>query len=138
MLVSWNFDWSIRNILGLIFYPLSLATGIAPHDAAKVAGVIGERSLLTEIVAYKDLAVLLKEGLISRRTAVITTYALCGFAHVASLAIFVGGIGALVPSRLGDLSRAGIRALIAATLACLMTAAVVGIFITDQSILFAR
>lgn len=72
----------------------------------------------------------------SPRALVITTYALTGFAHVASLAIFVGGISALVPERIKDLSTLGFRALVAATLACLMTAAVAGMFFTEGSILF--
>jgi len=68
-------------------------------------------------------------------SAVIASYALCGFAHFASLAIFVGGTGALVPERIKDLSRLGLRALWAATLACLQTAAVAGVFVTQKSIL---
>jgi len=66
---------------------------------------------------------------------VITTYALTGFAHIASLAIFVGGISALVPERLKDLSQLGFRALLGATLANLMTACIAGFFYTDSSIL---
>jgi CNT family concentrative nucleoside transporter len=69
---------------------------------------------------------------------VLAAYALCGFAHVASLAIFVGGTAALVPERTKDLSSIGFRALIAATLACLMTAAVAGAFFTEGSILLGR
>jgi CNT family concentrative nucleoside transporter len=69
---------------------------------------------------------------------VIASYALCGFAHVASLAIFVGGTAALVPHRTKDLSGVGPRALAAATLACLMTAAVAGTFYTGSSMLFGK
>jgi CNT family concentrative nucleoside transporter len=72
------------------------------------------------------------------RSALIASYAICGFAHVASLAIFVGGVGALAPSRYRDLSRLGFRALVAATLVGLMTAAVAGTFFTGSSLLMGR
>jgi CNT family concentrative nucleoside transporter len=102
----------------------------------EVAKLIGERVVATEVKSYQDLAVLLSEGALKHpRSAFLATYALCGFAHVASLAIFVGGIAALVPERTKDLSGVGFRALLAATLACLMTAAVAGTFYTQGSIL---
>jgi CNT family concentrative nucleoside transporter len=91
----------------------------------------------TEVVSYQHLSELIAEGrLVHPRSAIIASYALCGFAHVASLAIFVGGVGALAPQRLKDLSRLGFRALLAATLACLMTGAVAGVFFREGSILF--
>jgi len=93
----------------------------------------------TEVVSYQKLSQLIVEGkLVHPRSAIIASYALCGFAHIASLAIFVGGISALAPKRLKDISRLGFRALLAATLACLMTGAVAGIFFTKGSILFGR
>jgi CNT family concentrative nucleoside transporter len=81
---------------------------------------------------------LANKTLVHPRSALIASYALCGFAHVASLAIFVGGIGALVPSRYKDLSRLGFRALLAATLACLMIGAVAGTFFTGSSIMLGK
>jgi len=103
----------------------------------QVAKLIGERVVATEIASYQHLAQMLEAGTFSHpRSAIIASYALCGFAHIASLAIFVGGIGALVPERLKDLSRLGFRALLAATLACLMTGAIAGTFVTTGSILF--
>jgi concentrative nucleoside transporter, CNT family len=129
-------DWSLRGLLTWVFYPFTLIIGIPLRDAQVVARLIGERSILTEVTAYKDLAVMLRQGAISDpRSTVICTYALCGFAHVASLAVFVGGISALAPSRRGDLARLGPRALLAATLACLMTAAVAGTFYTHRMLL---
>ena len=95
--------------------------------------------MLTEVKSYQDLAALLSAGALKDpRSAVIAAYALCGFAHVASLAIFVGGTAALVPNRTKDLSEVGFRALIAATLACLMTAAVAGTFFTGGSVLLGK
>jgi concentrative nucleoside transporter, CNT family len=139
MFTGLHIDWSLKGLLGYIFYPLTLVIGVPPSDAFEIAKLIGERAVLTEVRSYQDLAVLLSKGtLTSPRSAVLAAYALCGFAHVASLAIFVGGTAALVPERTTDLSSVGFRALIAATLACLMTAAVAGTFFTEGSILLGR
>ncbi len=133
---GWGFEWSLGSILGYISYPFTLLLGVPPADALEIARLIGERTVVTEVVSYQHLSQLMAEGtLVHPRSAIIASYALCGFAHIASLAIFVGGIGALVPERLKDLSRLGFRALLAATLACLMTGAVAGAFFTSGSIL---
>lgn len=132
-------DWSLKGLLGYLFYPLTLAIGVPFSDAFEIAKLIGERAVLTEVKSYQDLAVLLSAGALRHpRSAVLAAYALCGFAHVASLAIFVGGTAALVPKRTKDISDVGFRALIAATLACLMTAAVAGTFFTEGSILLGK
>jgi len=136
---GWSMDWSFKSLLGYIAYPFTLALGIPPADAFEIAKIIGERTVATEVASYKDLSQLLAQGTLQHpRSAIIASYALCGFAHVASLAIFVGGIGALAPQRMKDLSRLGFRALLAATLACLMTGAVAGVFYTSSSILLNR
>ncbi|MGB9765278.1 MAG: NupC/NupG family nucleoside CNT transporter [Candidatus Saccharicenans sp.] len=138
-LLGWNFDWKIANILGYVFYPFSLAMGITPHDAFLVAKLLGERVVATELVSYQHLAELIKAGAFADpRSPVITSYALCGFAHVASLAIFIGGTGALAPSRLKDLSRLGFKALLAATLACLITGAIAGVFASGSTVLLGH
>ena len=135
--LGWGIDWSLKGLLGYIFYPLTLVLGVPLTDAASVARIIGERAIVTELTAYQDLATALADGVISSgRSAVICAYALCGFAHVASLAIFIGGISAVAPATTNTLSRVGFRALIAATLACLMTACIAGTFYTEGSILF--
>ncbi len=132
-------DLSLKTILGYIFYPFTLVLGVNPADAPTISRIIGERIIVTEVVSYKDLATALEQGLLSdKHSAVIATYALCGFAHFASMAIFVGGISALVRQRTKDLAAVALRALIAATLACLMTACVAGTFATEQSILVVR
>lgn len=139
---SWfglSMNWSFKTLLGYIAYPFTLVLGIPPADAFEIAKIIGERTVATEVASYKDLSQLLTQGALQHpRSAIIASYALCGFAHVASLAIFVGGIGALAPQRMKDLSRLGLRALLAATLACLMTGAVAGVFYTSSSILLNR
>lgn len=134
---GWRIDWSLKGLLGYLFYPFTLMLGVPASDAWTISKIIGERTVATEVAGYKDLASVLASDLLHHpRSAVITTYALCGFAHVASLAIFVGGVSALAPSRAGDLAKVGIRALVAATLACLLTACVAGVLLpADKSIL---
>ncbi len=132
-------DWSLKGILGYLFYPFALIIGVPAPDAFEISKLIGERAVLTEVKAYQDLAALLSANALKNpRSAVLAAYALCGFAHIASLAIFVGGTAALVPHRTKDLSSIGFRALIAATLACLMTAAVAGTFFSSGSILLGK
>jgi CNT family concentrative nucleoside transporter len=134
---GWHIDWSLKQLLGYVFYPLTLVLGVPAADAGIISKIIAERSILTEVVAYRDLAEALKHGLIGDpRSAVIAVYALCGFAHLASMAIFVGGTAALAPQRTQAIAKVALRALVAATLACLMTACVAGTFFTKSSILF--
>ncbi len=138
-LFGWHVEWSLEAFLGYLFYPLTLAMGVPPADALPIAKILGDRTILTEVFSYGRLSELMAGGTLrDPRSAIIASYALCGFAHVASLAIFIGGTGALVPQRVKDLSRIGLRALLAATLACLMTGAVAGTFYTGSSVLFGR
>jgi CNT family concentrative nucleoside transporter len=138
-IIGMQIDWSLKGILGYIFYPFTLIIGVPPADAFEISKIIGERTIVTETKSYMDLAELLSAGVLEDpRSAFIATYALCGFAHVASLAIFVGGIAALVPGRTADLSSVGPRALLAATLACMMTASVAGTFFSGSSMLLGR
>jgi len=130
-------DWSLAGLLGYVFYPMTVILGIPPADAGIISKIIGERVIVTELTAYQDLARIMGENLlVYKRSAVICAYALCGFAHVASLAIFIGGITAVAPKTTHTLSSIGVRALIAATLACLMTACIAGTFYREGSILF--
>ncbi len=120
---------SLQLILKYLYYPLTVIMGVPLHDAGHVATLLGERTIATEIVSYQHLNQLVKDGIITNgRTITIASYALCGFAHVASLAIFVGGFSALTPGRAKDLAKLGFRALYAATLACLMTGCIAGLF----------
>lgn len=129
-------ELSLKAIFGYVFYPFTLILGVPLSDAGIVSKIIGERLIVTEVVAYKDLAAVLEQNLLQHeRSAVITTYALCGFAHLASMAIFVGGISALAPDRVRNIGGVAFRALLAATLACLLTACVAGTFFTKGSIL---
>jgi len=136
LLFGLEYEWSLKELFGYVFYPVTLALGIPPDDAGIVSRIIGERVIVTEVVAYRDLAAALEQNLLQHpRSAVITTYALCGFAHLASMAIFVGGICALVPEKTSNIGGIALRALLAATLACLLTACVAGTFFSQGSIL---
>lgn len=130
---------SLVRILSWIFYPVTFLLGLRPDDIPVAARLLGERVILTEVVSYGDLAQLISSGQVTdRRTVVILSYALCGFAHVASVAIFVGGTAALVPSRRDDLASLGWRALLAATLATLMTGCVAGMFSSGEGVALLR
>jgi len=119
----------LSAIIGYIMAPLAMVIGIPAKDAVLAGSLLGERFIATEIPAYTALAEILERGTFTHpRSAVVLAYALCGFAHIASLAIFVGGVSALVPQRRADLAKVAIRALLAATLACLMTGAIAGTF----------
>jgi CNT family concentrative nucleoside transporter len=132
-------ELSLKAIFGYIFYPFTIILGVPSCDVSEVSKIIGERVIVTEVVAYKDLATALAQNALQyKRSAVIATYALCGFAHLASMAIFVGGVSALAPDKTRNIAAVALRALAAATLACLMTACVAGTFFTEgkASILF--
>jgi CNT family concentrative nucleoside transporter len=117
---------SFDGILGWLCRPLALAMGVSWGDSAFVGSLLGKRAILNEFVAYKDLAALLRDEAISERSGVIATYALCGFANFSSIAIQIGGIGSLAPSRRADLARFGLRAMIGGMLASFMTANIAG------------
>jgi CNT family concentrative nucleoside transporter len=121
-----------RRILGWLFTPLACLLGIEGADVAEAGALLGTRAVLTEVVAYRQLADLAAAGAISARTLLVLSYALCGFAHLASMGIFVGGVAALAPSRRDELAGLGLRALAAATLATLMTGALAGLFYHGQ------
>ncbi len=138
-LIGLEGQWSLKGICGYIFYPFTLILGIPLSDAAEASKIIGERIIVTEVVSYKDLATALEQNSFQyERSAIITTYAICGFAHLASMAIFVGGICALAPKKAQNIGPVAIRALLAATLACLLTACIAGTFYTESSILLGQ
>ncbi len=126
-------DVSLKGISGYLFYPLTLLMGIPWEEAGIISAILGERLIVTEVVAYQDLAFALEQNLLQPgRSVVIASYALCGFAHLPSMAIFVGGICALAPEKRTVITQVALRALIAATLACFMTGAIAGVFYTND------
>jgi concentrative nucleoside transporter, CNT family len=138
-LFGWTVDWTLKGLLGYAFYPFTLLIGVPFSDAVTAAKLIGERLILTEVTAFQDLATVMQSSTpISNRSAVMVTYALTGFAHVASVAIYVGGYIALAPDRIKELSSMGFRALFGATIACLLTACFAGLFYMNNSILLGH
>ncbi len=122
-------DLSFEKILGWLMIPFAWFMGIGAHDLFPAAQLLGERWILTEVVAYKDLANFVAAGTITDpRTIVVMSYALCGFVHVASVAIFVGGLSALIPNRQKEIAGLGMKALCAAFLATVMTGCIAGLF----------
>jgi concentrative nucleoside transporter, CNT family len=118
---------SMQTILGHVFAPVAWLLGVKWNDCATVGNLLGERMILNEFVAFVDLG---KVGAtLNPRSVVISTYALCGFANLSSIAIQVGGIGALAPSRKSDLARLGLKAMIAGTLANFMSACIAGMLL---------
>lgn len=118
---------SLQYLLGWLFAPLAWVIGIPAQDVVIAGALLGEKTILNEFVAYMHLSE--QAGQLSDRGFIILSYALSGFANFSSIAIQIGGIAPLAPERRGDLARLGIRSVIGGTLATLMTAAVVGLFI---------
>jgi len=123
----------LGRVLGWLFTPFAWLLGIEPGDVGAAARLLGVRMVLTEVVGFRELAALAAAGSVSPRTVLVMSYALCGFSHVASVGVFVGGFAALAPSRRDDLAALGPRALVASTLATLMTGALAGLFYYGQS-----
>ena len=120
--------FTFQNLLGWVFTPLAWCLGVGA-DAQRLGSLMGQQVICTEFVAYADLARMVQSGSISPRAAHIATYALCGFANLPSIAIQIGGLSAMAPSRRGDFAQLGLRAMVAGALACWMTGAVAGLFL---------
>lgn len=118
--------FSLEYILGQVFRLFAFAMGVSWDEALSVGSLLGQKVVINEFVAYLSLADLKASGILSEKAIVMSTYALCGFANFSSIAIQIGGIGGMAPNRQGDLSRLGMRALFAATLATMMTATIAG------------
>lgn len=121
---------TLERILGWVLAPLAWLMGVSWADAPTVASLMGIKTVLNEFFAYIQLAGILNGGgSLQPRSVVIVTYALCGFANFSSIAIQLGGIGGIAPSRRHDLSRLGLRAMIGGTIAAFMTATVAGMIL---------
>ena len=121
---------TLEVLLGWLLAPLAWVMGVPWQDATTVGSLLGIKTVVNEFVAYLQLASTLSATggeALSPRSVVIATYALCGFANFSSIAIQIGGIGGIAPSRRSDLSRLGLRAMIGGTLAAFMTACIAGI-----------
>ena len=125
-----GFGWfptSLQEILGRIFAPVAWLLGVTWKDCATVGNLLGTRLILNEFVAYLNLGAI--GNMLDPKSFVIATYALCGFANLSSVAMQVGGIGALAPSRRSDLARLGMKAMAAGTMANFMSACIAGMLL---------
>lgn len=120
---------SIDQILGLVFQPLAWTMGVPWEESAMMGTLMGKKIAFTELIAYGDLKGIMASGQISERTAIIASYALCGFANFGSIGIQLGGIGSIAPDRKKDLASLVTKAMIGGALASWLTATVAGILI---------
>jgi CNT family concentrative nucleoside transporter len=120
---------TLQTILGWLFAPFACLMGIPLEEAPRVGALLGVKTVLNEFLAYRDLANLLGAQGISPRSAVIASYALCGFANFGSIAILIGGVGGMAPSRRQDLARLGLRSILSGTLATLMTGCIASLLL---------
>jgi len=124
--IAW-FPSSLQQIFGWVFAPVAWLIGIPWHDAASVGNLLGTRMVVNELVAFQQLGTM--HGTLDPRSFTIATFALCGFANFSSIGIQIGGIGALAPEQRGQLAKFGIRAMLAGTMANLMSASIVGMLL---------
>ena len=121
------FPTSLDQILGWVFAPVAWLIGIPWHAAPVVGNLLGTRMVINELIAFSNLGAL--KGSLDPRSFTIATFALCGFANISSIGIQIGGIGALIPERRNELARLGLRAMLAGTMANLMSASIVGVLL---------
>lgn len=127
--VGWHTEKPIQEVLGYLNAPFAWLIGIPTRDCYAIGQILGERIALNEFIGYISLSKAHAEGLIAERSYVLATYALCGFANIGSVAIQIGGIGAIAPTRRNDLARLGLKAMFGGLIACYMTACIAGILV---------
>ncbi|MBA0087168.1 MAG: NupC/NupG family nucleoside CNT transporter, partial [Acidobacteria bacterium Pan2503] len=124
-LAAW-FPDSLQRVFGWVLSPVAWVIGIPWHDCKIMGNLLGTRMVINELVAFQQLGAL--KAALDPRSFTIATFALCGFANFSSIGIQIGGIGALAPEQRGQLAKFGIRAMLAGTMANLMSASIVGMF----------
>src|SRR5712672_663459 len=124
--IAW-FPYSLQQILGTLFAPVAWIIGVPRQDCGIIGSLLGTRMVLNELVAFSMLGP--QKAMLDPRSFTIATFALCGFANLSSIGIQLGGIGALAPSKRGELAKLGIRAMLAGTLANLMSASIAGMLL---------
>jgi concentrative nucleoside transporter, CNT family len=126
--LGWGgFPSSFEQIFGVLFAPIAWVIGIPRHDISAVGSLLGTRMVLNEFVAFSRLADI--RATLDPRSYTIATYALCGFANLGNIGIEIGGIGSLAPNKRGELARLGVRAMLAGTMANLMSASIAGMLL---------
>jgi CNT family concentrative nucleoside transporter len=134
-ILGWVHTWpgcgwvpaSLERIFGILFAPVAWLLGVSWKDATPIGNLLGTRLVLNEFVAFLQLGPI--RGQLDPRSFTIATYALCGFANFSSIAIQIGGIGALAPNRKSDLARMGLKAVAAGTMANFMSACIAGMLL---------
>lgn len=124
--IPW-FPASLERILGVLFAPIAWVIGVPWRDCMAIGSLLGTRMALNEVVAFSLLGP--QRGILDPRSFTIATFALCGFANFSSIGIQIGGIGALAPNKRGELARLGFRAMLAGTMANLISASIAGILL---------
>ncbi len=122
---------SIELLLSWLFLPIASVMGVQWSETWLLSELLGTKLVATELIAYQKLGPMIAAGEVSPRTAMIATFALCGFANIGSVAIQIGGLGALAPERRADVARLGLRAMCGGALATCMTACVAGVLAAD-------
>ena len=120
-------DLSLQKILGWVFSPVAWLIGVGVSEIQQAGSLIGQKLILNEFVAFKEFSGM-RETL-TPRTQGIVTFALCGFANLSSIAILLGGLGVMAPKRRPEIAKLGLKAVLAATLANLMSASLAGLFL---------
>lgn len=117
----------LKDVVGSIFSLLAIVMGVPVKDSLSVGSLMGTKMVINEFVAYTDLTPMIAQGILSTKSVVIASFALCGFANFSSVAIQIGGIGALAPDRKADLARLGLKAMLCGTMASYISASLAGI-----------
>lgn len=117
----------LKDVFGVFFSLFAIVMGVPVSESFEVGSLMGTKMVINEFVAYTDLAPMIKQGMLSAKSIVIASFALCGFANFSSIAIQIGGIGAMAPTRKADLARLGFKAMICGTMASYISASLAGI-----------
>jgi CNT family concentrative nucleoside transporter len=117
----------LKDVVGAVFRLFAVVMGVPPSESLQVGSLMGTKMVINEFVAYSDLSPMIQQGLLSAKSVVIASFALCGFANFSSIAIQLGGIGVLVPNRKADLAKLGFKAMICGTMASYISASLAGI-----------
>jgi CNT family concentrative nucleoside transporter len=121
--------FSMQYILGNIFRVFAYMMGVDWTETLQVGSLLGQKTVINEFVAYLDLAGMKAEGMLNDKSLIIATFSLCGFSNFSSIAIQIGGIGGMAPNRQGDISKLGMRALLGASLATMLTGTLAGVLL---------
>ncbi|MHC4954081.1 MAG: NupC/NupG family nucleoside CNT transporter [Planctomycetota bacterium] len=124
---TWSTDVTFKDLYGYVFAAFAWLIGVAPDDCVPVGQLLGTKTFFNEFFAYIDLGQMIETDLISKRSQVLATYALCGFANFMSIGIQIGGLAALAPKRRPDFAAIAFKAMIAGAFACQLTACIVGL-----------